>query len=240
MRALRVILAAAVYLAAGAGVTVGVAWALHRVHAQRLASAGVMLELTGSPAAGRFTDEEWAELRLAPPGLAPSGGTTINPIRQGGTRLFGWRARASLASVRREHAGRHDIALEMLAEFRAGWPMLAMRHADHAVLAHQRSPAPPVGTVPSVSTRYGLTLSRSRSPAAMAFARSALPLRPIWTGFLINTLLAAGVLVLLVRGQRATRRFVRARRGRCPACGYDRAGLDASAACPECGHAYAS
>lgn len=43
---------------------------------------------------------------------------------------------------------------------------------------------------------------------------------------------AAGSLVALVRPD--VRRWRRRRRGQCPACGYDRGGLEPSAACPEC------
>lgn len=66
-----------------------------------------------------------------------------------------------------------------------------------------------------------------------------LPTRIVPLGFALNTLLAAGVLLGVVEGVAFARlwvsRRVRRASGRCPSCGYDRRGLAADAACPECG-----
>ncbi len=61
-----------------------------------------------------------------------------------------------------------------------------------------------------------------------------LPLRPIWSGFAANTLFYAVVLWLLICGPFALRRFIRVRRGLCPACAYPRGESDV---CSECGKA---
>ena len=60
-----------------------------------------------------------------------------------------------------------------------------------------------------------------------------LPLRPIWPGFVGNTLFHAGLLWLLVRGPFVLRRVIRSKRGQCPHCGYP---VNESPVCTECGH----
>ncbi len=58
------------------------------------------------------------------------------------------------------------------------------------------------------------------------------PLCPIWPGFLANTIAYGGALALLTGGRGALRRFVRVRRGVCPACGYP---AGRGPLCTECG-----
>ncbi|MEE9128699.1 MAG: hypothetical protein V3T84_01680 [Phycisphaerales bacterium] len=61
----------------------------------------------------------------------------------------------------------------------------------------------------------------------------AVPLRPIWLGFAINTVFYA--LILSVPFAPFTlRRLIRRKRGHCIKCGYDLRG-DFSAGCPKCG-----
>lgn len=61
-----------------------------------------------------------------------------------------------------------------------------------------------------------------------------LPLRPIWTGFLLNTLLYAFLAWIMTIGPFQIRRAVRTKRGRCPRCGYNvRGAFDDG--CSECG-----
>lgn len=72
------------------------------------------------------------------------------------------------------------------------------------------------------------------SPESRAGTFRALPLRPIWWGLSLNTLVFAMLWGLLLLAPPAARRAIRRRRGRCPRCGYDLAGQSAPG-CPECG-----
>ena len=64
--------------------------------------------------------------------------------------------------------------------------------------------------------------------------RPELPLRPLWPGLAINTILYAAILWLLTLGPFTARRMIRAKRGLCIKCGYDLRGAEHEA-CPECG-----
>jgi hypothetical protein len=58
------------------------------------------------------------------------------------------------------------------------------------------------------------------------------PWVPMWLGFTVNTLFYAAILWLLIPGPFALRRFVRRRRGLCPACAYP---MGEAQVCTECG-----
>ena len=62
----------------------------------------------------------------------------------------------------------------------------------------------------------------------------AVPIRPIWPGFAVNTLFYAAVLWALVCGRFALRRLIRLKRGLCPNCAYSTGESDV---CSECGRA---
>ena len=59
-----------------------------------------------------------------------------------------------------------------------------------------------------------------------------LPLRPIWSGFIINTLFYGALVWLVVLGSFVLRRFLRSKRGLCKKCAYP---LGTSSVCSECG-----
>ncbi len=65
----------------------------------------------------------------------------------------------------------------------------------------------------------------------------AVPLRPIWTGFAVDTLFYATILWLLIPGPFVLCRFVRLKRGLCVKCAYP---MGESAVCTECGKALAN
>lgn len=82
-----------------------------------------------------------------------------------------------------------------------------------------------------VETFLGGSAGRSPVPQNPYIPR-VLPLRPIWSGFLLNTLIYAVALWVLICGPFALRRFIRVRRGLCPCCRYP---IGASPVCSECG-----
>ena len=75
------------------------------------------------------------------------------------------------------------------------------------------------------------------SHSMMQTSGSDIPFLPIWPGFAVNTLFYAVVLWLLIPGPFALRRFIRVKRGLCPACAYP---IGESAVCSECGKAIPS
>jgi len=89
---------------------------------------------------------------------------------------------------------------------------------------------------PNVLTDPRLSAIHIRSPMGVdyALAQRVLPLRPIWPGFAVNTILYAAFLWLLFCGPFVLRRFIRVRRGLCLACGYP---MGKSSICSECGEA---
>jgi hypothetical protein len=64
----------------------------------------------------------------------------------------------------------------------------------------------------------------------------ALPLRPIWTGLVLNTVFYALAVWCLWQALSMSRRYRRRARGQCVRCGYSLAGLALPTVCPECGH----
>ena len=105
--------------------------------------------------------------------------------------------------------------------YAAGWPLRALQcrvEFDHV--------------------SDGITLEgRLDQPRAQNVQMPALPYRPIWFGFIGNTLLfaLAATSVLAAFGSVTRfRRWRRVRRGGCSMCGYDLRG-DSTSGCPECG-----
>ena len=107
-----------------------------------------------------------------------------------------------------------------------GWPRLSMWSGL------RRSMRPP-GALPSVST-LGIALDPELIAPYNPEKLRLLPLRPLPMGFAINTAFYAAVLWLLIPGPFVLRRFIRIRRGLCPACAYP---MGESAVCSECGKA---
>lgn len=74
-------------------------------------------------------------------------------------------------------------------------------------------------------------------PRDAQFNPRALPLTPLWQGFILDLMLWAALWLTLTWSIGATRQAWRRRHMRCTHCGYSRTGLLPGAACPECGGA---
>ncbi len=145
------------------------------------------------------------------------------------------------------------LTREHVVRIRCGWPAHAMTHASyggsfglvHPGLATGPATADAFGRTPALSLHGGYApfgwASTQRWPQSVTVAtydpidRFALPLMPIWPGFLLNTFFYALLMFAPARAVRALVRVRRRRRGRCAVCGYDRDGLAPRATCPECG-----
>jgi hypothetical protein len=130
-----------------------------------------------------------------------------------------------------DEAGGPDLPGRLMVDA-AGWPVLALigSRTDSWPWepASNEGWTGAVGLSPRVVTlKPGQTVTYER----------ALPLRPVWPGFAINTALYAAILWLLFAAPFALRRCRRIKRGLCPACAYP---VGTSDVCTECGAAVKS
>ena len=88
-----------------------------------------------------------------------------------------------------------------------------------------------VGYPPEQVISGGLPLPTKRLQSWWISA-FALPCRPIWPGFPINTIFYAALVWVLICGPFALRRFWRVEQGFCPKCAYP---MGESSVCTECG-----
>jgi len=107
-----------------------------------------------------------------------------------------------------------------------GWPRYSMWSAFGWDTAHWPNVM--------IDPRWSAILVESPMGRNYGETLRALPLRPIWAGFALNTLFYAAILWLLICGPLALRRFTRVKRGLCPGCAYPRGELNL---CSECGKA---
>lgn len=254
MRPRRAIRTLLVFVLLGATATVLTSWAIHAVHFWRLHRQPLttwplfVVRVEQSPPSSAMRDdgvEAWHSYRVPP--MTPDASRWSRASVEAPSRLqsVGWRLDVQgmrAVSNERDNWGR---TLEVLSVFDSGWPIHAMRHGTYTGVFLPEG-APKIETRTTGTTLHGgLQRITWRRHAAWTTStvqgayhpldRFALPLLPLWPGFLINTLFYALLLFIAWRVPFALRRAVRRRRGRCGACGYDRAGLDVAAACPECG-----
>jgi hypothetical protein len=110
------------------------------------------------------------------------------------------------------------------SETAAGWPFKALRSWTRLDGRADRPHNP----------NYAV-LVRGTLEFTLAGEPRRVPTLPIWPGLVANTLLFSTGWWLLLSAPVWLRRGRRKARGRCIACGYDRAGLAPAANCPECG-----
>jgi hypothetical protein len=86
----------------------------------------------------------------------------------------------------------------------------------------------------SRKSRTVVQQSRFMIPSNLPLGGHWVPTKPVWMGFVTNTVLYAGVLWVGLTFSGSWRRRHRIKRGLCPACGYP---VGDSAVCTECGKA---
>jgi hypothetical protein len=146
--------------------------------------------------------------------------------------------------------------LSIAIEYATGWPKLAarctiyvqsndvrnasMKDASRRVVNDRVTWVDAQGVTQTLQleegdgVREGILLGVERHASGVTQQFNALPLRPIWPGFAIDTLFYAAIWGGLFFGFASAKRGMRRRRGRCPQCGYDLRG-NLSAGCSECG-----
>ncbi|MCH7849165.1 MAG: hypothetical protein IIB53_12465 [Planctomycetes bacterium] len=123
---------------------------------------------------------------------------------------------------------------------RTGWPMRALYCSTSA---HELAYTTDGGEVLAAGSEGKIDQGIELSPERFAVSSSplrvstwrALPLRPLWPGFAVNTIIYAVILWLLTFCPFTLRRCIRRKHGQCTKCGHDLRGAD-HPACPECGH----
>ena len=104
----------------------------------------------------------------------------------------------------------------------AGWPMLTLS-AWRTTDAETIWPGPNLNYIPVI--HWGIEVTATDHNAI-------LPLRPVWPGAIVNTMIYAAALWAFWAQAMVWRRGRRRRRGLCPRCAYE---VEGAAICPECG-----
>jgi hypothetical protein len=217
----------------GAAVSLAVAWACAlgtglRVNTQAAAFAGYGLETDPAGESSVIVAARYPCALLIVQYLEPSGSeqdmTEEITLRLAeGARRYEvpkWGRRI----LARDAESSTEPGTSCLAAF--GWPALSMCAAYRQ--QHPDGEAEASGPI-VVQGRSGIPLAES---SQITQPPRALPLRPIWPGFIADSVLYAVILGVLWFGPHAIRRSVRIRRRRCPACGHP---VGTTSRCAECG-----
>ena len=131
---------------------------------------------------------------------------------------------------------------DTISEYAVGWPLRALRAWNvQGNTGSKTEPLPASGiwlykTV-TRPTLWGYAKVSEKQPRlSWEPALPVVPLRPIWTGLVLNTLILGSPWFVIPWAWRAQRSALRRRFGHCPKCAYDRRGIAPSLPCPECGH----
>jgi hypothetical protein len=121
-----------------------------------------------------------------------------------------------------------------LVDVRAyGWPMRALYRVS-SVYTYDASNTPAWRFSGALPVQGTTSPDRIATPGPII-----LPLLPQPTGFIINTLVWAAIVLVSITAARTTLRTLRARSRRkhnlCPHCAYDRRATPPNQPCPECG-----
>ncbi len=127
---------------------------------------------------------------------------------------------------------KREQPVEIVHLYRAGWPIRAMEGESRPTTTGKPEYAWAVPLSSIVTLRAVLVVGKAK--VWTSSATRLVPLRPIWPGFLGNTVLYAVVALGMIGGAWLVRRAYRRWRGCCIGCGYDLRG-DLDRGCPECG-----
>ncbi len=238
-------------LPAGAAITTVVAWCGAQLGEIPEATAGRAVRLTAADDGTAVLERSsggagisWAERAAGELGL-PLGPRSprwkpgrFAEVSEGLGDRPGMSRRILIGSVGR--AG-DDLGASLHAcreSLECGWPLPSLRadaiDAHYAQWEYDLREWLPARYQPPRPFSYQLYATQGDTLWARLSARPV-PMRPVWWGFALDSLLyaaaCAGLLVVPV----PIVRWIRRRRGRCGRCGYSRAGLAARTACPECG-----